>query len=236
MAGTLTYFGTSNLIGIAGGWCVQTGSNTESWDRASGLCGGDEAAAQKYNKRVSGTLTAKNYSPSGTLAIPTVGDIMSGYHIDSVAVAYSETDWPELTVSYHKHHIVHSACRTYTPTAVLPAGFGVPDEIKDSDSATIFKLIGSGVGLKSLNYSLTATHVDDTAKNGTWLGGDTHNGVETLGVEFVGKAEFDDMTLSEDWDVTESANGDSGTAGDTSSISMTRGVAKDEGGGGGGGD
>ena len=101
-------------------------------------------------------------------------------------------------------------------------------QIKDSDTATIFKLIGSGVGLKSLNYSLTATHVDDTAKNGTWLGGDTHNGVETLGVEFVGKAESDDMTLSEDWDVTELANGDIGTAGDTSSISMTRGVATDD--------
>ena len=47
MAGTLTYFGTSNLIGIAGGGACRLGVIQSHRDRASGLCGGDEAAARK---------------------------------------------------------------------------------------------------------------------------------------------------------------------------------------------
>ncbi len=238
MAGQVKFFEVSNVLDLGNDWCPQSSTMSETKDREVGLCEGDEAASQLYNETHTGSTVFKNYSEDGSLVLPSVGEIIEGYHVDSLSVALNETAHPEMTTDYHKHHTAHSECRTYTPTVVIPAGFGVPTEIKDTDDGTVFKLTGLGVGLKSMTYTLTATHVDETAKNGTWIAGDTHNGNEVLEVEFVGKVEAGDMTIGSGWDVTVKDNGDDQTAADTSSITMTRGVKHDadNGGGGGGGE
>ena len=84
MAGTLTYFGTSNLIGIAGGCACRLGVIQPGTE--PGLCGGDEAAAEN---NAGEWYATRKLLAKWNAAIPTVGDIMNGI-IDSVAVAYSE--------------------------------------------------------------------------------------------------------------------------------------------------
>jgi hypothetical protein len=157
--------------------------------------------------------------------------VTGGYHIDSVALAYSPTDWPTLTVNAHKHDngATHAAdsCRTYTSALTFTAGFGVPSSVKEG-TTSIFSLSAAGIGMRSLSFSLACTHVDEQGSAGNWLAGENHDGVETLDAEFTGVPASGDLTIHADWTMTSDGETSGNTAVDSRTVSLTRHIAKDD--------
>lgn len=242
MATTPTFFSPTDAIDINTllglgetdpKWVIQTAGPSTQKDRASGLgADGDEVAKEEYNKRKSVSLTYKCFSATGNLSLPSVGTISGGYHIDSVALAYSPTDWPTLTVTAHKHDdgATHAAdsCRTYTTDLVFPAQFGVPSSISDGTATVMFAMSVAGIGMRSLSFSLACTHVDEQGSAGNWLAGENHDGVETLDAEFTGVPASGDLTIHADWTMTSDGETSGNTAVDSRTVSLTRHIAKDD--------
>lgn len=78
--------------------------------------------------------------------IPMVGSIVNGWHIDSVKVLYSITDYPKVTIVGHLHldteHYLPIEHRAWKPHVMLPTGWGVlpwwcADNISSTGSYTI---------------------------------------------------------------------------------------------------
>lgn len=234
----VTFFDPSSPFGALTGWEVQSGGDpTKTKQRAQELNStGDELAAQEYDKRstVSATYEPTVWSGESDLLIPVVGEVREGYHIDSIALSFTQTKVPVLTVSGHKHddgkgHTVLS-CRTYTPTPVFPVqGIGVPSELKDVANVSIFALEAlATVGLRSLNYSLAVTHEDELDGSGAHLAGENRDGVESLEIEFTGGAVLGtDFTLDSNWFVATETPSQSNTAVKTKTFSASQHIVKD---------
>jgi hypothetical protein len=243
MASNTTFFTPLDVIAIntlltlegAAMWIIQTAAPSSSKDRASGLkADGDEAAHVNHNARETVSLTYKCFATTGNLSLPKVGTVAGGYHIDSVALAYSPTDWPTLTVTVHKHGdgSTHAddSCRTYSTDIVFPAQFGVPALLDDNTPVTPvsqFAMAATGVGMRSLSFSLTCTHLDEQGGTGNWLAGENHDGVETLDAEFAGLPDDTDMTYAATWSLVTSGASSGNTTLNSRSVSLTRHIAKD---------
>lgn len=231
MAGDVEFFAPTDVFSIGDDWKVQTTEKSKTKERASGLgATGDEIAHKDHSEQDGLTCTYKCYVETGNLTLPKVGAISGGYHIDSINLAYSPTDWPTLTVTGHKHsptsHTTGS-CRTYTATPVFPAQFCIPSNV------TSLSMTDASIGMRSLTYDLSCTHVDED-KCGGWLAGENHDGVETLAAEFTGVP--DSLTIADGWTQTEKGDSSGNTAVTTSSVSITQHIAADDNGGGGGGE
>mgnify|MGYP001240558203 CR=1 FL=1 len=240
MATTPTFFSPTDaidintLLGLSGAarWIIQTASPSTSQDRASGLkADGDEAAYKEHNKLQNVSLAYKCFAVSGNLTIPSVGTVTGGYHIDSVALAYSPTDWPTLTVNAHKHDngATHAAdsCRTYTSALTFTAGFGVPSSVKEG-TTSIFSLSAAGIGMRSLSFNLACTHVDELGSSGNWLAGENHDGVETIDAEFTGVPnDTADLTIGAGWSRMSDGQTEGNTAVNARTLSITRHIAAD---------
>jgi hypothetical protein len=243
MASNTTFFSPADpldlntLLGIDTAsplcWIVQTNAPSGTQDRASGLGqDGDEIAHVEYNAKSSASLTYKCYAASGTLKLPSVGEISGGYHIDSVGLAYSPTDWPTLTIAAHRHDGTtgtHAAgsCRTYSPTLVFPAQFCIPHELRAEDATVMFKMSATGVAMRTLSYGLSCTHVDETGSCGDWIAGDNHDGTETLDAEFTGYPDGPDLVVNPAWSKTSDGISEGNTAVNSRTISLTRHLAHD---------
>lgn len=242
MASNVTFFNPTDLIDINTNlsltgslqWILQTVAPSTTQDRASGLgATGDEAAYKDHNSKTQATLTYMCFGTSGNLMLPTVGSVLEGYHVDSVALAYNPTGWPTLTVTVHQHTTtshVDAACNEYSTGIVFPAQFGVPASISDNTSPTPGVMFANGaasIGMRSLSFNLTCTHLDETGSEGDWLAGENHDGVETLDAEFTGHVDNADLTIAATWSKATDGYSEGNTAVNSRSISLVRHIARD---------
>jgi len=216
-------------------WEMQTTSATNTKGRASGLDRkGDEAAFREHNPRSALNITYKCYATSGLLTLPSVGEIVNGYHIDSWTLVYSPTDFPVLTITTHKHTAstgshADGSCRTYTATVKLPAQYCIPIQLMFEDGKTkAFDLKNPGIGMRSLSFELTCTHVDETGGCGDWLAGENHDGVETLTAEFTGVPQIPaDLAIDASWSNPSESVSEGNTQVNTRSLTLVKHIKHD---------
>jgi hypothetical protein len=214
---------TGLLLPSGSGWIIQNDAPGKASQRASGIgATGDEVANALYDTRETLTETYKLFSGTGTL--PALGTVVSGWHIDSVRVSLSATDWPTMTITAHKHTdgVGHDSMETYTPSITAPtAAWGVPEEPFGITVGTL-----TTVGVSSAEYNFSVTHVDELAGDGKQLGGQNRDGVETLSVTYVGTTT---PTGPDGWDEMETGTNASNEAASGGSASWEHHVAADAG-------
>ncbi len=245
MASNTTFFtpadpiSINTLLSLTGesahlAWILQTATPDTQTDRASGLgSNGDEAAWKAHNARKTVTAVYQCFGITGNLKLPNVGIIASTYHIDTVKLDYNPTGFPSLTVTMHKHTgaSTHAAdsCNEYASPIVFPAQFGIPATLSDNTTPTpvvMFALTAAGVGMRSLSFGLSCTHVDELGGTGDWLAGDNHDGVETLDLEFTGVPEGADIVIAAVWHTGTDGAPEGNTAVNTRKLSLTRHLAR----------
>lgn len=236
------FFAPVSPFGDFDGWEIQTGGNpSKAKARASDLGKtGDEIAHETYDDKTSVSAVYTLTSRTGNITLPSVGQILSGYHIDSVSVAFSQTAWPKLTVAGHKHDLgnADTACRTYKPSLIFAAQtIGVPESVSDSanPAVVVFKLNdGTPIGMRSMSYAIAVNHVDEMNGKGGHLAGDNYDGNETLTCELTGDAvvtetgaaDAGDVTVdSTKWTMTTNAKTQGNTAATTHSLTLVHHLA-----------
>lgn len=213
------YFG----IGAVGGWEIVTGGSPQKEHSFARQLGsdGDEIAKKKYDTKESISCTYTCTAETGNLTVPKAGEIKNGYHIDTVVITWSQTEYPQMEVSGHKHDttlgIADSDCRTYTGSLTFEAaGVGIPNEITGA-----FKLDASlNCGMKGLSYNLEVTHVEEQNCRGAHLAGNNHDGKETLEIELTGNIPLEKLGVDANWDVTSEGINQSNTEATNSSYSL----------------
>jgi len=219
----------ASLVGTSVGE-VQTTNHSTSQQRAQAVDkNGDEKSSTLYGGQDSITETFKVYQAEGTFSVANIApgkrvadpnDQDEYYHIDNVTVTYTPTDYPEVSISAHKHtdvsdgkHSHGTEHRFLTPSLTLPAGFG---------ACGIAALVGAdsdpSVAVSGATYTLGITHEDATDCGGAYLASENRDPVETLAVNFVGIAT---PTMS-GWDMTASSEDRSNTAAETSSFTFEK--------------
>lgn len=229
---TVSFFAPSTTLeNVVSGGTLQSFNPSKSWERAQGLDkDGDEAASKTHGARSAGAAVFKFFAASGSISLPAPGTVTTdGWHIDSFSLRLSNADWPELTLQVHKHegtrgsHNVGS-CRTYTPTLTVTAGFGIVMN-SGAIAGTGFTLSPADtIGVTSLEYGMSVTHLDENGSDGDWLAGENRDGVETLTIQTVGKGA---VTAPSGWDQTSDNKTDSNQAADTESWEFVHHVQKD---------
>jgi hypothetical protein len=249
MASNVTFFTPTDTLAIntllsltnAYQWLIQSNTPNKTNARASGLkANGDEGAWKSHNAVDRRTLVYECHALTLSLTVPVVGTVTAtGYHIDSVKLAYNAAGWPQLTVVIHKHagaasHTA-SSCNTFATKLVFPAQFGIPTELTDNTydagppevaAVVEFELEVATIGIRSLEWNLSATHVDELNGEGEWLAGDTRDGVETLDVEFTGQPDDSDLTIDASWHTGTDDTPAGNTAVNTRKLQLTRHVAR----------
>ena len=233
MSKSVVFFAPDSAIGNLEGWEIQSGSNPSiSRQRAQALgANGDEIASAQYGAQIAYSMNYKAKVFEGTLTIPKAGAVVNGTHIDSVELAYSQTDYPSLSVSAHSHAKLdgtpksHDTCRTYSPSLAFPArAIGIPSALTGAFTCP------EGVGIRALSYTLTCNHVDEMDGEGEQLAGDNYDGSETLTIEFTGEVSAAELNIGNGWMLPESEAITRGnTQAHTTSITLTRHIACDQG-------
>lgn len=209
------FFQANDPFGLTG-WVAQSGGDITVTEQNAVALGanGDSIAEQGYDPKQE--ISVSYIATAEGVAIPSVGAIMNGWHIDSVSVSFSNTDWAKLTISGHKHGTAnHETCRVYAPSITAKGGFGCPLEIG------IFKLTAeSGVGVRSVSYSLQTNHVDEMKHDGSHLAGDNYDGTETLTIETTGAYTF--PATADGWHNDSNDSKHTNTGATTSSCTYTK--------------
>lgn len=235
------YFQPSDILGLNAAlalsgnnvWDVQTDSKTKQSDRAAApKSNGDEKCWHPHNTRENHTLTYECEQESGYLAVPNVGAVLNGYHVDSVKVSWSNASWPTLDITCHKHtdgtgSHVDGAMNQFKADVRLPAGFGCPvmlDDFTIPDAAVQVSLDESkGDAIASVTFELGCTHTDDTGSVGNWKSGENRDGVETITFNFLGQPDVDALAVNENaWHLGSGTASDTNQAGNTAAITLTR--------------
>ncbi len=212
------FFQASDPFGLTG-WSAEGGpEETESEQLATALGpDGDVIATQGYDQKTE--LSCNFIAKGDTATIPTVGAIMNGWHIDNISISWSQTSWPKLSLTAHKHDgTAHDETRKYAPSISMVCGFGCPTKLGPFALGT-----DSKCGVRSMTYSLKSNHVDELNSVGNHLAGDDYDGTETLTVETTGP--FDFAAGTDDWHLDSSGKSRSNTAATTSSATYTKHIA-----------
>ena len=202
MPAAVTFYSPIDTTGILDAmWEVQSATPSASAARAAGpKSTGDEATSHLHDAKISYVVNAICYATTGDLALPIVGTIDSGIHVDSINVKPDPNGWPALTMNCHKHNngTSHTACRQYAPTITFAAGFGVNRAgigftLAEGDSA---------IGISDVDYNLSCKHDDTTGDAGNWLAADNRDGVETFKLTTTGQGATVTPPTDEDhaWD------------------------------------
>jgi hypothetical protein len=209
----------TDIFALGGDFEAQSsGSDAQSTRAALPGSVGDEVASKLHDAKTVVSCTYKYKAASGTIAVTDlyIGKVTGGYHIDGFQVAYSNTDWPTVTVTGHNHGAnAHEddAMVIIEPVLSLPAGFGCADLFVDAGTAS---------SCVSANYTLSATHNDKQGKDGNHLVGDNFGGLETITATYYG---IPTLTTT-GYDVTSTNSTDSNADFDQVSISATAAVAR----------
>lgn len=214
-----SFFDPTKSFGALAGWEYQTTSPSTTKTRAQALgASGDEIDHKLHDTKttVTSTLVLKT---AASAKIPKFGEILNGYHTDSVQIAFTNTGFVMMTLTGHKHGSAnHPACRTYTGSlSSIAANFGCP--------ATITGVtIPSGAGVRSATYTLTGNHIDELGSNGEYLAADNHDGYETMEVEL---ADDGAITAASGWDITTNGNATGNTSITTASATAEKHLTAD---------
>jgi len=209
----------TDVFALGGDFVAQSsGSDIQSTRAALPGALGDEAASALHDTKTVITQSYKYKAASGNIAVTSlfIGKVTGGYHIDGFQVAYSNTDWPTVTVTGHNHGAnahVDAALVIIKPVITLPAGFGCADLFADTGAAS---------SCVSANYTLSATHNDKQGKDGNHLVGDNFGGLETITATYYGIPTL----ATTGYDVTSTNSTDSNADFDQVSISATAAVAR----------
>jgi hypothetical protein len=249
MASNVTFFTPTDTLAIntllsltlSAQWLIQSNTPNRTKERSSGLAAnGDEGAWNPYNDVERRTLVYECHALTGNLTVPAVGTVIAtGWHIDSAKVGYNAVGMPQLTVQIHKHMgaLSHTAasCNTFASKVLLPAQFGIPSVITDDtydagppevDAVTEFELEVATIGMRALEWGMTATHVDELDGVGNWIAGETRDAVETLDAEFTGVPDDGDLTIDASWHKGADDGTEGNTAVNTRKIQLVRHVAR----------
>lgn len=228
----VTFFNPTAPAGLVDEmWEIQTANPSTTKERAQALkSDGDEAASLLYGERTTLAVTAKCTKAEATLVLPSVGTVVDGYHIDSVTLRYSVSDWPTIELSCHKHakgDTSHSGThRTYSlPSNIastLKCAIGVPAGAAGLTSGNLTE------GITSLTIALTANHVEAPFVGSPPMvpASDNHDGTVTVTCETVGRTP---PTIAEgiSYDHTETSSNTSNTSNDDASHTLILHLAHD---------
>lgn len=217
----ITFFNPADPLALAG-WEVQSNNPSTSYERAATLGpDGDEQASTLYGGRTSITLNYKlAQTGDGPITIPAVGTTNDGWHIDSVTLNLTASDYPTLDVSAHKHVDGTShdkAHRTYSiPEAIaatLKPQFGIP-----AGAAGLTFGASLADGFSSITLALTANHVEADLVGYTPAvpASDNHDGTLTVTAEVIGDG-TPTVASGIKYDTTETSKTTSNSSGCTSS-------------------
>lgn len=172
-------FSATDQLTLGGDWVAQSDNLTPQTTTIMGQgADGDEVARASIDSKTTGSNVFKCFATGGNLTFPNVGAVSNGYHIDDWSCAFSPTDWPVLTVNFHKHTANdHASENEFACPLTIANGKGVPVILADA---------GSVAGRRSASVSLAATHVDELDGDGTHLAGATVNGQLTVELEHTG--------------------------------------------------
>ena len=212
------FFNPASAFGTLTGWEIQTVNPTTSRQRAQALGAyGDEIASQTYDPRT--TASATYVATADTATVPKAGQILNGYHIDSVTVNFSNTAFVTMTLQGHKHGSAsHPAGRTYTGSlSTIGTKFGCP-------AAPLGFTIPTGAGVRSYTYTLTTNHVDELGSQGNYLASDNYDGTEQAEIEL---CDTGDITAASGWDLVSDGHTRGNTQAETSTATAERHIAHD---------
>ena len=231
-ATVLGFFTPTDVLSLGGAFIPQSDTPSTTKKRAQGLlANGDEGISKTYGVDTKRTLVYEYQSATGDIALPSVGEIIAALHVDSVDVEYSPNSWPKITITCHQHaENAHTAANEYSCTVALPAQFGIPRALDDGATPTptdIFKLGAddTGIGIKSMKYSLSCTHLDEDDEVGDHLAGENRDGVEKLDIGLTGLPAS--VTVAATWDNLSDGTAAGNTAADTRTISLEHHIARD---------
>ena len=228
--GTVDFFNPTCPISVGSDWDFQNcGPKQTASNYASELnAHGDELANALHGKKTTWSWTFVNNLSTGSISIPKGALVSAGWHVDQIQIVWGRDQMkPKMTVSAHRHedgtnHAANS-CRTYTATVEIDAvAFGVP-----ADLGAISLASGAAVDFRSATYTLSLTHIDETAADGTQLAGENHDGVETLSVEFTCDATGDDYAIETGWANDQKTTTPSNTAATTTSLNLIHHIQND---------
>ena len=203
------FFNPTSPFGDLTGWAIQTNNPTTSVTRAQALgSAGDELASKLHDTRTSVSATYVLQTATGC-KIPKFGEILGGYHVDTVVISFSNTAFVTMTVTGHKHETSdHPVCRTYTGSLItIASNFGCP-------STLVGLQIPSGAGVRSYTWSLQGNHQDELGSAGEFLAADNYDGNETVDVEL---CDSGTITAENGWDITTASNSLGNTQAETAS-------------------
>lgn len=216
------FFNPSDVFNLGTGanvkWEPQTHTPATTQDRAQWLKkDGDEGGKRLYNAKT--TATCVYTATDDAAPIPKFGDILNGWHVDSVQVVWSNTAFCQMTVQGHKHGTTsHPACNKYTGSlSTIGTMFGCP-------SAVTGMTIPAGAGIRSVNYTLTGTHLDEPGSSGDFLAGQNHDGNETVTCEL---CDTGTITAAAGWDLTNAGGSQGNTQAETASATVVKHIAHD---------
>ncbi len=212
-----TFFGPTSPFGTLTGWEVQDDNPTTTQTRAQALgSDGDEIAKRLHDAKT--TVTA-NYTLKNATGckIPKFGEILGGYHVDSVTITFGNTAFVTMSLTGHKHGAsAHPACRTYTGSlAQIASNFGCP-------SSVVGMTLPANAGVRSMTYNLQGNHQDELGSAGDFLAADNYDGYETVDCEL---CDSGTISAAAGWDLTSVSNGFSNTAATTASATVEKHIA-----------
>lgn len=227
----VNFFNPEVPEGLVGAqWDVQSSNPSTTRERAASLgSDGDETASFLYGEKTTINVSCSCNAATGTaLTVPSVGSVVSGYHIDTVNLTFTATAQPTMDITAHKHALNKShegTHRTYSlPAAIketLKAGVGVPVGIAG------IKLTDLAGGLSQVTIALTANHVEApyTGTPPTIPASDNHDGSVTITVEVVGDEQ---PATPAGFDLTDESTTNGNTTNDSRSFTYIQHVAHDE--------
>lgn len=213
------FFNVTSPFGTLTGWEAQNDNPSTSRDRAQALgADGDETASKTYNAKTSVSATYVLKSKTGC-KIPKYGEILNGYHVDSVSIKFTNTGFVAMDLAGHKHGTAsHPACRTYTGSLTTIANeFGCPSSVPGMT-------IPTNAGVRSVTYTLTGNHVDEPNSTGDFLAAENYDGHETVDCEL---CDTGTITAASGWDLVTDSHGRGNTSAETSSASVEKHIAHD---------
>lgn len=213
------FFNPVSPFGTLTGWEVQTDNPNTTQTRAQALgSDGDEILKRLHDAKTSTSATYILKTPTGC-KIPKFGEILGGYHVDTVSITFSNTAFVQMTLTGHKHGTgAHPACRTYTGSLTsIASNFGCP-------SSVLGMSLPAGAGVRSMTYNLGGNHQDELGSEGNFLAAQNYDGNESVDCEL---CDSGTITAASGWDMTSVGNTTANNAAETSRATVEKHIAHD---------
>lgn len=213
------FFNPASSFGNLTGWEVQTENPNTTATRAQQLGSEGDEIAKKLHDHKTTTSCVYTLKTATNCKIPKFGEILNGWHCDTVVIQFTNTGFVQMTVTGHKHGTTaHPACRTYTGSlTTIASNFGCPSTLTGLQ-------IPSGAGVRSYTWSLQGNHQDELGSEGEFLAAENYDGNETADCEL---CDSGTITAQTDWDITTASNSLGNTQAETASATAEHHLAHD---------